>query len=80
MTVTSLPPSGLGISQDDWDRTPDTVRRALLMIYPYSGIEAQKPPIRTIEEYDAIIERGFGLLKGADSLQDWMDERKRINA
>jgi hypothetical protein len=77
MSTISLPPSGLGIPQEDWERTPESVRRAVLMLYPsWDAVLAELHPKLSIEEYDALIERGFGIARGSDTLDDWMRELK----
>lgn len=78
MSAISLLPSGLGIPQEDWERTPQSVRRALLMLYPsWDAMLAEPRPMLSIDEYDALIERGFGLLAGSDTVDDWIKELKQ---
>jgi hypothetical protein len=78
MTVFDVPPPGFGIPLEDWERTPDSVRRAVFKLslrdeHPHD-VEQE---IQSVEHYQSVIDKGFGLLAGSDSIQDWMDELKQ---
>jgi hypothetical protein len=67
MTDLTFPPSGLGIPDEDWEHTPESVRRAIHLL-TLSGKDLRLSP--TQEERLAAIEEGFGLLADFDQSQD----------
>jgi hypothetical protein len=78
MTVFDVPPPGLGIPSEDWQRTPESVRRVVFRLsFNGDNFHDQKASIMSEHEYQAIIDKGFGLLAGSDTVQDWMDELKQ---
>jgi hypothetical protein len=78
MTVFDVPPPGFGIPLEDWERTPDTVRRAVFQLSLRGEIsQHEQQENHSVEQYEAVINKGFGLLAGGDAVQDWMDELKQ---
>jgi hypothetical protein len=74
MTDLTFPPPGLGIPDEDWQHTPESVRRAIHVLAPLSQPDIQTT--RSREDMLAAIENGFGLLAGDDTIEDWYNELK----